>query len=100
MYPLRLGVGSGRRLVGGQQIRALRIYLAAISFLYGAGVAFTLFPVRENVTLSNPVGGIVAISLGVSSLVYLAVRPDKPLPAVMAAILATPIVMAFHRLIV
>src|SRR5690349_1518067 len=99
MYPLRLGAGSGRRLVGGQQIRALRIYLAATTFLYAAGVAFTLFPVRENITLSNPVGGIVAIVLGVAALIYLAVRPNQPLPAVLAAIVATPIVMAFHQLI-
>lgn len=99
MYSLSLINGSSRRLLGAQQVRTLRIYLAATTFLYAVGVTFTLFPVRENPTLSNPVGGIVAIGLGVAALTYLAFRPERPLPATLAAIAATPVVMAFHELI-
>lgn len=76
----------------------LRIHLSATTFLYAAGVALTLFPVRDHVTLSNPVGGIVAVVLGVAALAYLAVRPQRPFPAAVAAIVATPVVMAFHVL--
>lgn len=99
MYPLRLVSGSSRRFVGGQQIRALRIYLGATTFLYAVGVVFTLFPVRGHVTLSNPTGGIVAVGMGVAALAYLAYRPDRPFPAVLVAIFATPVVMAFHELV-
>lgn len=82
------------------QIRPLQIYLIATTALYATGVAFTLFPVRENATLANPIGGIVAVVLGIAALVYLARQPNRPLPAILAAIIATPAVMAFHRLIV
>jgi diguanylate cyclase (GGDEF)-like protein len=99
MHSVKLINGSGSRLLGAQQVRALRIYLGATTFLYAVGVTLTLFPVRENPTLSNPIGGIIAICLGVAALIHLAVRPDRPLPATLAAIAATPMVMAFHQLI-
>jgi diguanylate cyclase (GGDEF)-like protein len=91
---LRAEVGSG--FYGGQQTRLLRIYLAATTFLFGYGVMFTVFPIRLDLTYANPVGGFVAIGLGLAALAWLAVRPDKPGPATAAAIAATPIVMAFH----
>ncbi|MEE6177272.1 GGDEF domain-containing protein [Mycobacterium sp. 050134] len=93
--PLRTDAGTVfyRR----QQVRLLRIYFAATTFLYLYGVIFTLFPVRKGLTLSNPVGGIVAIGLGAAALALLAVRPSGPGPATAAAIVATPVVMAFHR---
>ncbi len=94
---LRLRADAGRGFYGGQQVRLLRIYLGATTFLYVYGVVFTLFPLRQGVTLSNPTGGIVAIGLGLAALAWLAVRPDKLAPATAAAIIATPIVMAFHR---
>ncbi|BBZ69819.1 hypothetical protein MPRS_09120 [Mycobacterium paraseoulense] len=95
--PLRTDAGSA--LYRGQQVRLLRIYFGATTFLYLYGVVFTLFPIRRGLTLSNPIGGIVAIGLGVTALALLAVRPDKPGLATAAAIAATPIVMAFHRTI-
>ncbi|MBB2989684.1 diguanylate cyclase (GGDEF)-like protein [Mycolicibacterium iranicum] len=98
MDPPRSAVGAGRRRVTLGQVRPLRIYLAATTFLYAAGVLFTFFPVRQGITLSNPTGGIIAVVLGVAALLHLAVRPHRPLPAVLAAIVATPIVMAFHKL--
>jgi diguanylate cyclase (GGDEF)-like protein len=42
---------------------------------------------------------MVAIALGLAALLWLAARPDKPAPATAAAMAATPIVMAFHRVI-
>lgn len=63
------------------------------------GVVFTLFAVRQGLTLAKPTGGIVAIGLGLAALAWLAVRPDKPTPATAAAMTATPVVMAFHRVI-
>jgi len=51
-------------------------------------------------TYANPAGGIVAIGLGVAALAWLAVRPDRPAPTTAAAIVATPIVMAFHVAII
>jgi diguanylate cyclase (GGDEF)-like protein len=99
MFPLKLVAGSGRTLAaGGQQVRTLRIYLAATTFLYFAGVAFTLFPVSHDVKLSDPTGGIIAVVLGVAALIHLAIRPQRPGPATAAAIIATPTVMAFHQL--
>ena len=95
---LRADVGSG--FYGGQQTRLLRIYLAATTFLFGYGVVFTLFPIRRDLHYANPAGGIVAIALGLAALAWLAVRPDKPGPAMAAAIAATPIVMAFHVAII
>jgi diguanylate cyclase (GGDEF)-like protein len=94
---LRADAGSG--FYGRQQVRLLRRYFYATTFLYIYGVVFTLFPIRQGLTLSNPAGGIAAIGLGFAALAWLAVRPDKPAPATAAAIAATPIVMAFHRAI-
>jgi diguanylate cyclase (GGDEF)-like protein len=81
---------------GRQQVRLLRIYLGATTFLYLYGVVFTLFPVRTDLAYGNPVGGIIAIVLGLSALAYLAVKPDRLMPATLAALAATPTVMAFH----
>lgn len=96
-HRLRLGAHAGSGFYAGEQVRLLRIYLGATTFLYAYGVAFTLYPVREGLTLSNPAGGIVAIGLGLVALAWLGAQPDKTGPATAAAIVATPIVMAFHR---
>lgn len=95
--PLRSDAGSVfyRR----QQARLLRIYFGATTFLYLYGVVFTFFPIHQGLALSNPTGGVAAIGLGFAALALLAVRPDIPGPATAAAIVATPIVMAFHRAI-
>jgi diguanylate cyclase (GGDEF)-like protein len=96
MYrPSSLATVDGR-VLGKQNVRLLRIFLSATTFLYAYGVTFTLFPVRTDLAYGNPIGGIVAIALGISGLAYLAVRPDRPMPATLAAMAATPIVMAFH----
>jgi diguanylate cyclase (GGDEF)-like protein len=94
---LRADAGSG--FLGTQQARLLRIYLGSTTFLFAYGVVFTLFPIRRGLTLANPTGGIVAIGLGLAALAWLAMRPDRPTPATAAAMAATPIVMAFHRVI-
>jgi GGDEF domain-containing protein len=91
--------GPTGQMLRRQQIRVLRIYLAATTFLYAAGVLLTLFPLRSNnVELSNPVGGIVAVALGSFGLLYLARTPVNLIPAIAAAMIATPAVMAFHEL--
>ncbi|OBJ82835.1 GGDEF domain-containing protein [Mycobacterium sp. 1245852.3] len=97
---MRLRADAGTVFYRTQQARMLRIFLGATTFLYAYGVVFTLFPIRSGLTLSNPTGGIVAVGLGVGALALLAARPDKPAPATVAAVVATPIVMAFHRAIV
>jgi diguanylate cyclase (GGDEF)-like protein len=91
---LRADVGSGFYV--GQQTRLLRIYLAATTFLFSYGVVFTVFPIRHDLAYANPVGGFVAIGLGLAALAWLAVWPERPGPATAATIAATPIVMAFH----
>ncbi|MGB3354310.1 MAG: hypothetical protein WBB00_16225 [Mycobacterium sp.] len=83
-------------MLGRQRVRLLRIYLGATTFLFTYGVVFTLFPVRTDIAYGNPVGGITAIVLGISALVYLAVKPERLLLPTAAAIAATPVVMAFH----
>lgn len=88
--------GARSHFVGAQRVRLLRIYLGATTFLYTYGVVFTIFPVRTDLAYGNPVGGIIAVVLGVLSLVQLAVRPHRATFATAVAILATPIVMAFH----
>ncbi|AQA04875.1 GGDEF domain-containing protein [Mycobacterium sp. MS1601] len=80
----------------GQRVRLLRIYLGATTFLYLYGVVFTLFPIRTDIAYGNPIGGIIAIVLGLAGLLQLAVAPGRLLPATVAACVATPIVMAFH----
>lgn len=99
-YRLRLRADAGSVFYRTQQARMLRIFFGATTFLYAYGVVFTLFPIRSGLTLSNPAGGIVAVGLGFAALAWLAARPDKPTPATVAAIVATPIVMAFHRAII
>jgi len=96
VYRISSLAGAEGGVLGKQQVRLLRIYLSATTFLYLYGVVFTLFPVRTDLTYADPVGGIVAIVLGVSALAWLAVKPDSLGPATAAAIAATPIVMAFH----
>ncbi|BBY19032.1 GGDEF domain-containing protein [Mycolicibacterium litorale] len=96
MYRLSSLAGADGRVLGRQRVRLLRIYLGATTFLYLYGVVFTIFPVRTDIAYANPVGGIVAIVLGVAALTYLAVRPERLMPATLAAIAATPVVMAFH----
>lgn len=99
-YRLRLRADAGSVFYRTQQARMLRTFLGATTFLYSYGVVFTFFPIRQGLTLSNPAGGIVAVGLGFAALAWLAARPDKPAPATVAAIVATPIVMAFHRMII
>lgn len=99
-YRLRLRADAGSVFYRTQQARMLRIFFGATTFLYAYGVIFTLFPIRQGLTLSNPLGGIVAVGLGFAALVWLAARPDKPAPATIAAMVATPVVMAFHRAII
>lgn len=88
--------GARTHFVGEQRVRLLRIYLGATTFLYTYGVVFTIFPVRTDLTYGNPVGGIIAIVLGVLGLVQLAVAPRRAIFATAVAVIATPIVMAFH----
>jgi diguanylate cyclase (GGDEF)-like protein len=96
MYRLSSLAGADGRVFGKQRVRLLRIYLGATTFLYAYGVVFTLFPVRTDIRYGNPVGGIVAVVLGMSALALLAIRPDRLGWATAAAGAATPIVMAFH----
>lgn len=91
--------GTTGQMLRRQQIRVLRIYLAATTFLYAAGVLLTFFPLRtNNVELSNPTGGIIAVVSGFFGFLYLARTPTNLAPAIAAAMIATPAVMAFHEL--
>lgn len=95
---LRLRADAGNGFYGEHQIRLLRIYLGTTTFLYTYGVVFgNLIPVHHGLVPGNPTGGIAAIVLGLAALAWLAIRPDKPAPATAAAIVATPLVMAFHH---
>jgi diguanylate cyclase (GGDEF)-like protein len=96
MYRLNWLAGADAHAGHKQQVRLLRIFLGATTFLYAYGVVFTLFPVRTDIAYGNPVGGIVAVVLGVGALGYSAFRPHRVAVATAAAIAATPIVMAFH----
>ncbi|OBG18655.1 GGDEF domain-containing protein [Mycobacterium sp. 852002-51057_SCH5723018] len=94
---MRLRADSGSGFYGKHQVRLLRIYLGTTTFLYIWGVVFsTVFRIHPGLKPGNPTGGIVAIALGLAALAWLAVRPGKPAPATAVAIVATPIVMAFH----
>jgi diguanylate cyclase (GGDEF)-like protein len=95
-YRLRLRANAGSGFYSSQQIRLLRIYLGATTFLFTYGVVFSLIPIHRGLTTGKPTGGFVAIALGLAALVWLVVRPDKPAPATAVAIVATPIVMACH----
>ncbi|MET0701977.1 MAG: GGDEF domain-containing protein [Mycobacterium sp.] len=77
-------------------MRILRIYLSGTTLLFLYGVVFTLFPVRTDLAFANPAGGIVAIVIGLLALAGLMVAPDRLTLATVAAMAATPIVMAFH----
>ncbi|WNG81245.1 GGDEF domain-containing protein [Mycobacterium sp. ITM-2016-00316] len=88
--------GARGHFIGEQRVRLLRIYLGATTFLFTYGVVFTLFPVRTDLAYGNPVGGIIAIVLGVLGLVQLSVRPNRAMFATAVAVIATPVVMAFH----
>ncbi|MGE0216673.1 GGDEF domain-containing protein [Mycolicibacterium sp.] len=95
MYPLRSLADAEGRVIGRQQVRLLRIYLSATTFLFLWGVTFTtVIPIRRGP--GSPTGGIIAIVLGVAALAYLARRPRSLTPAVAAAVAATPAVMAYH----
>jgi diguanylate cyclase (GGDEF)-like protein len=96
MYRLSSLAGADRRVFGNQRVRILRIYLSGTTLLFVYGVVFTLFPVRTDLAYSNPTGGIIAIVFGVLALAYLGVAPDRLMVATVAAVAATPIVMAFH----
>ncbi|CAN3131703.1 diguanylate cyclase domain-containing protein [Mycobacterium sp. smrl_JER01] len=96
MYQPSSLAGASSGVFGKQRVRLLRIYLSATTFLYLYGVVFTFFPVRTDLAYGNPLGGIVAIVLGTSALAWLAAKPDQPMPAIVAAIAATPLVIAFH----
>jgi diguanylate cyclase (GGDEF)-like protein len=78
-----------------QRIRVLRLYLAATTFLYIGGV-FLNFISPRRAELANPLGGIIAIVLGIGALVYLAAERRSLIPAIAAAMIATPVVMLFH----
>jgi diguanylate cyclase (GGDEF)-like protein len=100
-YRLRLRADSGSGFYGKHQVRLLRIYLGATTFLYTYGVVFTtVIPLHRDQPHGNPTGGILAIVLGIAALAWLGVRPNKTAPATAVAIVATPIVMAFHIAIV
>ncbi|MDD4866249.1 MAG: diguanylate cyclase, partial [Mycobacterium sp.] len=95
---LRLRADAGNGFYGEHQVRLLRTYLGATTFLYTYGVVFgNLIPVHHGMAGGNPAGGIAAVVLGIAALAWLAMRPDKPAPATAAAIAATPLVMAFHH---
>lgn len=96
MYRVRLLDFTGSDFHGAQQIRLLRIYLALTTFLYAYGTVFAVLRIRKDLVYGNPTGGVLAIVLGVVALIWLAVKPNKPGPATLAAIVATPLVMAFH----
>ena len=68
MYrPSSLATVDGR-VLGRQNVRLLRIYLGATTFLYVYGVTFTLFPVRTDIAYGNPIGGIVAIAFTIVTI--------------------------------
>src|SRR5689334_13284013 len=96
MYRVRLLDFTGSDFHGAQQIRLLRIYLALTTFLYTYGAVFAILRIRRDLVYGNPTGGVLAIVLGVAALIWLAVRPNKAGPATLVAIVATPLVMAFH----
>ncbi|MFT4085564.1 MAG: diguanylate cyclase [Gordonia sp. (in: high G+C Gram-positive bacteria)] len=77
-------------------VRVLRCYLVVTTLSYAVGVYFTLVPPQPGLQLANPTGGVIAIVLGVAALGWLAVRPSRPTPAVLAACVATPVVIGFH----
>ncbi|ORI13525.1 diguanylate cyclase [Rhodococcus sp. 1168] len=82
------------------QTRLLKQYLALTTMLYVAGVAASILPHGDRVT-ANITGGVIAIVVGVAGLVALWVRPRTVVGhrvALGAALIASPMVMAFHVL--
>jgi diguanylate cyclase (GGDEF)-like protein len=92
--------GSAGDLMRRLQTRALRMYLGATTALYIAAVVLTVFPTGDEADLPNPTGCIIAIVLGLGALIYLATTPERLGPAAGAAMIATPVAMAFHVLII
>ena len=91
--------GTTAEIVRQLQLRALRTYLATTTFLYTIGLFFILFPAPiMKVDVANPTGAIVAVTLGVFGLIYLRRGPADQIPAIVAAMIATPAVIAFHVL--
>lgn len=82
-----------------QKVRVLRIYLAATTFLYFVGVFLNRISPRSD-ELANPTGGMIAVVLGVCALIYVAFAHARLAPALVAAMIATPVVIAFHNSII
>jgi diguanylate cyclase (GGDEF)-like protein len=87
--------GSAGQMLREQKVRVLRIYLAATTFLYFVGVFLNRISPRSD-ELANPTGGIIAVVLGVGALIYVAFVHARLAPAIVAAMVATPVVIAFH----
>ena len=63
-YRLRLRADAGSGFYCKHQVRLLRIYLGATTFLYLYWVVFSaVFPIHRGLKSGNPTGGIVAIAL-------------------------------------
>nr|WP_238391877.1 MULTISPECIES: GGDEF domain-containing protein [unclassified Mycolicibacterium] len=88
---------TGHPLLAQQKIRTLRIYLGATTALYLYGVLGSLLIIRAREPLINHAGGFVAVTLGSVALIALAVTPRSQEFATLAAIIATPAVMAAHK---
>ncbi|MUL66721.1 hypothetical protein BOO86_19770 [Mycobacterium sp. CBMA 234] len=88
---------TGHPLLAQQKIRTLRIYLGATTALYLYGVLGSLLIIRAREPLIDHVGGIIAVMLGSVALIALAITPRSQGFATLAAIIATPAVMAAHK---
>lgn len=91
--------GSAGQMLREQKVRVLRIYLAATTFLYFVGVFLNRISPRSD-ELANPTGGMIAVVLGVCALIYVAFAHARLAPALVAAMIATPVVIAFHNSII
>lgn len=91
--------GSAGQMLREQKVRVLRIYLAATTFLYFVGVFLTLISPRRS-QLPDTTGGIIAVVLGAGALIYLSVSRARLAPAIAAAMISTPMVIAYHTSIV
>ncbi|MFI8568259.1 diguanylate cyclase domain-containing protein [Rhodococcus sp. NPDC078407] len=86
--------------IAGLQTRLLRYYLVVTTALYAAGVTVTLLPHGGRST-AVVTGGVLAVGLGIGGVAVLWLRPRTAVGhrvALIAAVLATPAVMAFHTL--
>lgn len=98
-FPLVLHPSSVHGTAG-LRTRLLRYFLLATTGLYAVGVILTLLPHGDRVT-SDVAGGVVAICVGTAGIVVLWVCPGTAVAlrvGLAAAMVATPAVMAFHRL--